>query len=312
MRDIQEIRHTKSLTEAQGRSPRLVVVTASADIPRLERFADVTRLCSSTPDSPPPIVAVLQKAQDAARVYSGMVARTADYLGVVPAFAQGVQLTLMAYPHAEVIACLHDDCLIAEQDWDAKVLELFDQQPKCGLAGFGGAWGLGDEQAGHGQYRPTWLVRRGFMSNMQDAETHGVRVRTARPVACLDGFSQIFRRRFLTGYKYAHDPFKPGDRAIGTDRTDNLFSLLQHWGVMHHAYDAATGAFAKQLGWDTWLLPLACQHLGGQTAVGDSAYGEWAMRQTVDGKGDARFWEEAHSIVWCKLGHLLPFEVARP
>lgn len=279
---------------------RLVVVTASADVLRLERFADVLRLNAY---NTPPVVAVLQKDQRPARVWRGIVARCNDYIGVVPAFAKGVELALMAYPHAEVIACLHDDCLVQEKDWDRKVLEHFDGHRACGLAGFGGAWGLGDEQAGQGEYRPTWLVRRGFMSNMQDAEVHGTRCTEARRIAVLDGFSLIFRAAFLARNRAT------GQR-LYTGQT--LFHTLQDWGVVHHAYDAAMGAFARQLGWETWLLPFTCQHLGGQTAVGDAQYAEWAKTQTVDARGDQRFWEEAHGIIWTKLGHLLPFDVDRP
>lgn len=301
---------------------RLVVVTASADATRVEDFEYCLRVNAASPQQPPPVVAVVQKMRDRVRVYSGMVDHHQDYLGVVPAFARGVALALQAYPQAEVIACLHDDCLVQEPGWDQTVLEHFDRHPACGLAGFGGAWGLGDEQAGQGEYRPTWLVRRGFMSNMRDAEVHGTRVTVPRRIAVLDGFSLIFRRQFLQGdmHEQKRATCRHGELA---GYTINLFALLQSWGVVHHAYDAAMGAFARQLGWDTGLLPLACQHLGGQTAVGDSQYAEWAKRQRpgqfVPEKepelmtaGDQAFWEEAHRIIWAKLGHLLPFAVDQP
>lgn len=282
--------------------PRLVVVTATANDDRFHTFAEwlVDKSAGRVP-----IVAVTQRDALAIVLGDGAVEYHSSYIGVVPAFARGCALALRTYPQAEVIACLHDDLLLQEEHWDKLLLAHFDAHPQCGLAGFGGAWGLGDEQAGQGTYRPTWLVRRGFMSNMQDAEVHGTRVTEPRRVACLDGFSQVFRRDFLqTRYN--------DERGQFLSRTDNLFEILQQWGVMHHAYDAATGAFAKQLGWETWLLPFACHHLGGQTAVGDAQYSEWAKTQTVDAGGDQRFWEEAHGIIWSKLGHLLPFEVDRP
>lgn len=289
--------------------PQMVVVTAGTSAERLEHFADVLRLTSADPNNPPPIVAVLQTSRIAPRLYRGLIARSADYLGVVPAFAYGVHLAMQAYPLTEIIAVLHDDCIVQEQGWDKTVVEHFEQHQKCGLAGFGGAWGLGDEQAGQGEYRPTWLVRRGFMSNMKDAEVHGTRVTEPRKIAVLDGFSLIFQRRMLHGLPVPGgiDVYRPTLMTRGLQ----LFSLLEQWGVMHHAYDAAMGAFAKQLGWETWLLPVACWHMGGQTAVGDAGYAQWAMQQAPAG-GDQRFWEEAHGIVWVKLGHLLPFEVDRP
>ena len=277
---------------------RLVVVTATASADRFHAFASKLNTYAS---APVPIVALTQGHMGYVALHHGAVAHQDEYAGVVPAFARACELALRAYPHAEVIACLHDDVLLYEVNWDQKLLAHFDQYPTCGLAGFGGAWGLGDPEAGQGQYRPTWLVRRGFMSNMRDAEVHGSRVRTACQVACLDGFSQVFRREFLC-------KGTPGMRTSRIHPGETLFHTLESWGVVHHAYDAATGAFARQLGWDAWLLPFDCHHLGGQTAVGDAAYQEWAKTQT-GGRGDQQFWEEAHAIIWTKLGHLLPFEV---
>lgn len=299
-------------------APRLVVVTATTDADRFEEFA--TRLVGAALNKRVPIVAYVQRSEAWLEIKAGIVERSPDYTGVIPAFAEACAIALRAYPSAEVIACLHDDLLMNEPRWDEQLLDHFDQHPNCGLAGFGGAWGLGDADAGQGDYRPTWLVRRGFMSNMQDAEAHGTRVTEARKVACLDGFSQVFRRKLLVGEPaLGHRPvYRPDLIARGV----TLFGLLQSWGVMHHAYDAATGAFAKQLGWDTWLLPFACHHLGGQTAVGDAGYNEWARRQApgrpesehmVAGtSGDQLFWEQAHKIIWNHLGYLLPFEVDRP
>lgn len=285
--------------------PRLVVVTGTAHTGRFREFLHELDFHA---DGPVPVVAVSQRDAVWLSVRNGLVEYTDDYKGVVPAFARGCELALRAYPQAEVIACLHDDLLLTEEGWDAKLLAHFDMYPDCGLAGFGGAWGLGDTTAGQGTYRPTWLVRRGFMSNMKDAEVHGTRVTGPRRIACLDGFSQVFRRDFLRArlslsrhsWELLHTPAMYSGE--GT-----LFDLMQSWGVMHHAYDAATGAFAKDLGWDTWLLPFACHHKGGQTAVGDSKYSEWAQTQAMG--GDQRFWEEAHGIIWAKLGHLLPFDV---
>lgn len=294
----------------------VVVVTAGADKARLHDFAMHLRSNAENPSQSPPVVAVLQREGRGVPVYRGMVDRQSDFMGVVPAFARGVQMALQAYPNAEIVACLHDDCLVHEPSWDSKIVQHFSDYPTCGLAGFGGAWGCGREDAGQGEYHPTWLVRRGFMSNMRDAETHGARVRVSRPVACLDGFSLIFRRDLLIGRQEPHHAgavFNPPLSARG----QTLFSLLVSWGVVHHVYDIAVSAFAKQLGWDTWLLAYDCQHLGGQTAVGDSRYAEWAKEQrpathpSQSEYGDQTFWEEAHRIVWQRLGHLLPFEVQR-
>ena len=284
------------------REPRLVVVTATANAARFNEFAGTLDHYATVPDVP--IVVVAQREARTLTLHGGVMDYWPEYAGVVPAFAHGCAVALQAYPTAEVIACLHDDVLLQELGWDQQLLAHFDAHPNCGLAGFGGAWGLGDEQAGVGTYRPTWLVRRGFMSNMVDAEAHGTRVLEPRKIAVLDGFSQVMRRNFLQGinHRYSDGPHV----GFGV----NLFGLMAEWGIKHHAYDAALGAFARYLHWDTWLLPFACHHKGGQTAVGDAQYNEWARTQRT--QGDQTFWEEAHKIVWDRFGHLLPFEVDRP
>jgi hypothetical protein len=276
--------------------PSLVVVTATADYDRAQTFLET--LYSGADNAPPTVLVTQGSKAQRMRVASGVVVHSAEFLGVVPAFALGCEYALRTYPQAEVMACLHDDVLLHERRWDTLLVNHFQQYPQCGLAGFGGAWGLGDEHAGQGEYRPTWLVRRGFMSHMTDAEQHGIRCRVARPVAVLDGFSLIFRRAVLT-------------RQYRVATHGSLFSLLQRWGIVHHAYDAALGAITRDLGWDTWYLPFACTHLGGQTAVGERQYADWARKQRPRG-GDQQFWEEAHQIVWQKLGHLLPFTVGDP
>lgn len=265
--------------------PRMVVVTAGTSAERLEHFADVLRLTSADPNNPPPIVAVLQTSRIAPRLYRGLIARSADYLGVVPAFAYGVHLAMQAYPLTEIIAVLHDDCIVQEQGWDSQVVDHFAQHPKCGLAGFGGAWGLGDDDIQTAPYRPTLLVRKGFMSNMKDAEAHGTRVTESRRIAVLDGFSLIFRRPFARQY----------------------WTWAEHSGIVHHCYDAAAGALAWEAGQETWLIPVACHHLGGQTAVGDGNYAVWARARRTD--GDQTFWEEAHRIVYDRFKHILPIRV---
>jgi hypothetical protein len=224
---------------------------------------------------------------------------SAAYLGVVPAFAIGVQAALD--DGAEIIACFHDDLEILDPTWAEQVLAHFDTHPRCGLAGFGGALGLGSDDIYKTPYNPMQLARQGFRSNMRDAEAHGIRSTVAERVACLDGFSQIGRREFWQAYT------PDDDVLIIPRRQGNLFGRMQSWGIRHHWYDGALGAFATRLGWETWYLPVACHHFGGRTAVGDAGYAEWARTQ-VDG-GDAGFWEAAHKIGYSNFRDVLPLRV---
>ena len=230
---------------------------------------------------------------------------TPDYLGVVPAFAIGVRAAL-ELSDATIIACLHDDLEITEPGWDELIKRVFQICPKAGLVGLGGATGLGHDRIYQIPYEPMQLARHGFMSNMRDAEAHGGRTNVYQPVAVLDGFSQIGSRRFWEGYTRQNNWEMRREQAMGVP-PGNLFELMQTWGIVHHAYDAALGCFAKRLGYQVWLAPLACHHHGGQTAVGDPGYHQWAQQQAEG--GDAGFWQHAHGVVYHEFKDVLPIRV---
>jgi hypothetical protein len=233
-----------------------------------------------------------------------------DYLGPVPAFKIGVDLALQVTAPDGIIACLHDDLLIEEPNWDAKVRSFFNTYPDCGLAGFGGGTGLGADDIYRSPYGPMQLARQDFVSNMRDAEAHGRRSTLPVQVACLDGFSQIGRVRYWQG--------------VGAEGgvEGRPFDRLTAAGVIHHAYDAYLGAYAIDRGWQVWMLPIRCHHYGGQTAVGDAGYQQWAKQQTIKGigvdpetqelvtiEGDTKLWIDAHRIVYDLLRGVLPLRI---
>jgi hypothetical protein len=286
----------------------LAIVTATLDG---KRCHDTAAMWIATATQPHRLYVVLQgqRAADWTPYSPGLSGwqikglRRAEILGVVPAFALGVQKALE--DGADVIACLHDDLEITGFGWDLQVERWFEDHPKCGLLGFGGGTGLGDADIYQTPYNPMQLARKQFGSNMRDAEAHGERWTEPRRVACLDGFSQIGRAEFWAGLSPGGFLYK-GDR----DRwfgTDNLFARLRTAGVIHHMYDGALGAFAAKYGWETWFLPIACHHHGGLTAVGDPRYAEWAKTQHPD--GDAGFWQQSHRAVYEMFRGVLPIRV---
>lgn len=224
-----------------------------------------------------------------------------DYLGTVAAFRKGVD-TLLEHPEIEVIACFHDDLQILEPAWDAKVLRHFDRQPACGLAGFGGAIGLGSDLIYQTPYDPMQLARIGFRSNLRDAEQHGVRSLLPERVAALDGFSQIGRRAFWEGSIRRGSIIQPP-----LDDAQRPWTVLDRLGVRHHFYDGALGCLSARQGWETWYLPVAAHHFGGRTAVGDAGYQEWAKTQTPE--GDHGFWTQAHRLCYEEFRDQLPLRV---
>ena len=269
------------------RRPRTVILTATTQADRWCLWE--SRLGYAVRSAP--LVTVYQTVSlpyDPLRVRDGIVLQHPEYLGVVPAFAAAARATQALYPQAELYACLHDDCLLEDPNWLTQVEAYFDAHPRCSLLGFGGAWGLGEDDIRTADYRPDLLVRKGFMSNMRDAEAHGVRVTTPRQIAVLDGFSLIGRAGFML----------------------HVWELLAKAGLVHHAYDAAFGALAAQYNLEVHLLPIPCHHLGGQTAVGDPGYHEWARGQAQ--YGDQGFWQQAHRIVYDRWGKALPVRVEQP
>jgi hypothetical protein len=214
-----------------------------------------------------------------------------DYLGVVPAFCLGLHAVIHRAQPQDIIALLHDDVEIFEQDWDLKVLEHFDSHPQTCLAGFFGATGLGAPDIYKTPYDPMQLARMDCWSNMDDAEAHGQRSETPRRAVCFDGFSQIMTVELA---KY-------------------ITLQLEHSKLTHHAFDSAIGALAARFcrdrgyEYEAWMIPIRCHHAGGQTAVGDPGYQAWAKARIE--KGDQGFWEESHRYFYEELRDILPLRL---
>lgn len=267
---------------------KLVVVTATTSYDRakpcIDSWGEVQKILVTNGGIP------AKEDRPAAAALGTTVMASKDYLGTVPAFRAGVDFAL-AHTDADIIACLHDDVEILDPHWEEKVIRHFERYPECGLAGFGGAIGLGADDIYQTPYDPMQLARSGFRSNLINAECHGIRSLLAERVACLDGFSQIGRRAFWAGD--IHHP-KP-------------LTYLAKQGMIHHFYDSALGALARRAGWEAWYLPVKCTHLGGQTAVGDQGYQKWAQGQNP--RGDQGFWEASHKVGYELFRDVLPLRV---
>lgn len=202
-------------------------------------------------------------------------------LGTVPAFAMGVERAL--YLGADIVAAFHDDLRIDEPGWDAAILRHFAAHPRTGLAGFSGADGLGTEGMYARPYDPMTLARRGFFSNLEDAEAHGRRETGAVLSACADGFSQIGSAGFF----------------------GMAWPYMVELGIKHHLYDGILGALARRHKLETWFLPVRCKHAGGMTAVASEEYQRWAAKRG----GDHELWKQAHILGFHDLSDVLPFSV---
>jgi hypothetical protein len=272
---------------------KLAVVTATTNLPRALPCLQSWRL----PPEVSLIVVLNGGAQsEAEKQLDATYLASTDYLGTVPAFNAGVTFAL-EHTDADVIAAIHDDLEIQQAGWTEEVLRLFSRRLACGLAGFGGAIGLGQDDIYQTPYNPMQLARIGFRSNLVDAEVHGLRSLLSERVACLDGFSQIGRREFFEGFhattrEHRHPP---------------PWEYLDEHGIVHHCYDSLLGCLAKRLGWEAWYLPLRCRHYGGQTAVADQGYQQWAKTQIPD--GDQGYWQQSHKRGYELFRDVLPIRV---
>jgi len=206
----------------------------------------------------------------------------------------GVQWAL-DHSNAEIIMCVHDDLQVISDDWSERVARHFDEHPECGLAGFGGATALGDEDLYKTPYRPMQLARQGFRSNLVDAEVHGLRSLSSERVACVDAFCLIGRRDFYSGHC-----------RNGSVREPPWLYLERH-GIIHHAFDGMFGCLASRQGWETWYLPIRCRHYGGLTTIGDAGYRHWAQQRHH--LGDQGFWQESHEIGYKLFRDVLPLRI---
>ena len=181
----------------------------------------------------------------------------------------------------DVICYLHDDVDILEPKWDIRVRNVFQAHRDAGLAGFGGALGLGRDDIYKSPYEIWQLVRHEFMSNMDGAEIHGKRVHEDRECATVDGFSMIIRRRLL----------------------DTLGGWMW-FPYVHHTYDNAIACQARRHGYKCWLIPVACKHHGGLTACGEK---HQTMAKAFG--GDSQVHADSHRWLYDNFRDVLPFRV---
>lgn len=158
--------------------------------------------------------------------------------GLVAAYEVGRLTT-----DAPLLAYLHDDVSISEDGWDERVVAEFSD-PTVGLVGFGGALGWGDPDIYKVRYRKEQLARSDYLSNVDDAETHGRRFEGACDVAVLDGFALVVRRELL-------------ERAGGWPTKALNFHMYDEWLCLQ----------AWKQGYRIRMVGIRSLHSGGQTST---------------------------------------------
>jgi hypothetical protein len=191
----------------------------------------------------------------------------------------------------QYLAFIHDDVEIDDPDVNqdkimSSMQRFFDDHPRCGMVGFGGATGLGTPDIYKRPYDYRQLARIRYMSNMTDAEAHGKRVTVPHQVAVLDGFCQIIRR---TAYE-----------DVGG------WKAVLDMGIEFHMYDFAMACLMYENEWEVWMLPVSCTHHGGRTST-TKEYDAWLRSRRID--GDLEVHQKAHKICYDRFRKILPLRV---
>lgn len=241
------------------------------------------------------------------------IEETEHYLSPVEAMAIGAQ---RADSESSILAFLHDDVLIEPMSWEDKIAKHLAAYPRCGLVGFGGGVGFADIDIYKVPYDYRQLARVDFVSNMREAESHGRRVSEPMRVAALDGFALITSREF---YMQAGDrliwqnPPLTDPPSVGAPKlvdSNGAWEVCLKDGVPYHMYDAWISCRAAELGYETWMLPVACHHQGGQTSVGRQT--EYAQVVRRLGFVDAQdLYDQAHRRIYERFAGVLPIRVRR-
>ena len=145
--------------------------------------------------------------------------------------------------NADVLGFCHDDLVMNDPNWYTRVMAQFFN-PSVGLVGFAGALGHGDPEMYSKPFECGLLARRGFLSNLRDAEVHGQRFDSVCDVSVLDGMALFVRRSLLLdcgGW-----PLPPSK-------------------VGYIGYDYWMSCMARRYGYRVRLVGCACDHLGGKS-----------------------------------------------
>lgn len=241
---------------------------------------------------------------------------TSQYLSPVEAMARGgtylmAQQRGPGHSPSDIFLFLHDDTQFdtAARGWDRTIIDHFATHERCGLAGFGGGTGFGHPDIYKLPYDYHQLARYDFISNMREAEQHGRRVTSAQRVAALDGFSLAVSREFYERAGYVCKG--PGDPTHDTrsSAARGLWDACLRDGIHFHMYDAWVSCRAVELGYETWMLPLPCHHVGGQTSVArDEQYQEVCRRLGYHDGQD--LYDRAHERVYERFRRVLPIRVS--
>ncbi len=182
----------------------------------------------------------------------------------------------------DLIVFMHDDVEILDPTWHLLVKQVFKEDLRLAILGFGGATGLGVDDIYKTPYHISQLQRIDYYSNQVGWEIHGKRETGVRDVAVVDGFLMAVRTDFL--------------KQIDGWKT---------FGHNFHMYDVWLCLKAIECGWKVKMVGLECDHHGGAT----STSAEYMQYCRDNGTTPEREHWEPHVTVYNGFRHLLPLRI---
>lgn len=174
------------------------------------------------------------------------IIRNKENLGLTKAYNQ-----IYKKSTGDWIAILHNDITIHEQNWDLRVKEEIKKESanhKIGLVGFGGGRGIGKDGS-----------RLCFMSNLLNAEGHGIRIEKTTPAAIIEGSVLICNRKML-------------DATGGFFDCDNF----------HYVYDYDISMSSINAGFLNMVVPVKLDHICGITYLNKRFASEHPKTQEIN------------------------------
>lgn len=198
------------------------------------------------------------------------IIRNEENKGMVGSLAQARSLCT-----ADILVYLHSDMLIHEPEWDTKLLQAFEEDPKLGLLGVVGA-ATADKNGG----------RSNVYCAFRDYKPHGAKpTKFITPAALLDGCALIFRKSMMDELNM---PDVYGD------------------GNEFYFYDKEISLTATMASWRVGTVNLDCDHLGGRTSLSQ----EFVEKIQSDLQTHDTMYQRSESRYLAKWKDVLPVHVA--
>jgi glycosyltransferase involved in cell wall biosynthesis len=176
----------------------------------------------------------------------------------------------------DIVAIFHNDLYIYEYGYDKRIISEFEKDEKLGLAGFLGSRGIANNGG-----------RINVISNMLEAELHGLRKSGVENVAVFDGLALIGRKAMF-------------EKVGGFDQGFTY----------HHFYDKSISIESLKAGYVNKMIGVYCHHRGGITANRPD-YGKWIANKmgVVEGLGDLESYKKSEAYFLNKYRTDLPIVV---